>query len=163
MSYSIVIHCRCWEAGLTPPPPTPVHRDDDDLFSPLPDDHFLEDGRRPFIAVDEWKETACAHKHMYLVHEWVANTSGMSSYRWALEQVDPVGYAPVLQVLPRFNDDIIEVEEVPPALAALRYALTDPRFDALDADDASYARHLSKLLEGVFAVAEKTGERVHWL
>lgn len=163
MGYSIVIHCRCWEEGLTPPPPTPVYRDDDDLFSTLPDDHFLEDGRRPFIAVDEWKETACAHKDMYLVDERVANGSGMGSYHWALEQVDPVRYAPLLKVLPNHHDHIVAAEEVPPALAALRYALTDPEFDTLDADDASYARHISRLLEGVLAVAEKTGERVHWL
>jgi hypothetical protein len=86
MGLDAFVSCRCWQDGLTTPPPFgPVGLDSDgqiDLLLPLKGN---EEAHR---AVSRWRETACPHgPYMNLVLTGVSNWPGVGAFRSELRNV----------------------------------------------------------------------------
>src|SRR5258705_1872866 len=66
------VSCRCWQDGLTTPPPALAEQigfDGDAVRLLLPWPEWLTKYRE----VDEWKATACPHPNMDYVQRYVCN------------------------------------------------------------------------------------------
>jgi hypothetical protein len=138
------VYCNCWRDGKTAEPPIPrewVNVDEDGWVwnsnptwppgaqegTPEYDQAMAKD-----IAFDVWKVNgACSHENMQLVHERIANWSGVGGLRQALREAGESEFATVLAELPEGNGG-----HTPSALA-LRMVEEIDRFLALLADGRS--------------------------
>lgn len=120
MGFDAYVRCNCWKEGKTKPFPFDYgfHLSEDgeswEIDIPKPDKSLGEDALQDWYAknyaLDEWLETCCEHPGMKLVDVRIATVSGMSVFRWALEQVGKHHFPTLGAELPVANGGIMKPE-----------------------------------------------------
>lgn len=116
MGLDAYVHCRCWQDGLTPPPPAePVGFDAEGALGlQLP----VEGHEAEHDAVDLWLVDACRHELMEYAREPIASWGGVRLLQQSLEPL--ASSFPVLSAhLPRANGGSIPAADADAILAEL--------------------------------------------
>lgn len=109
MSYSGFVICRCYQDGKTSKPPYEeyVVFDENGLnFDyPYPEkDENWDDFYQKDDAFEDWKNNSCPHKEMEYADEFLSNSSGMTTFREALQLSGGLDKFPtILAELPTCN------------------------------------------------------------
>lgn len=83
MGLDAFVYCRCWQDGLTPPPPVgPVGFDEEGYLALLVAGNEYTEADAAF---DRWRASACPHELMEQASEHVTNWTGYRLFQQALE------------------------------------------------------------------------------
>jgi hypothetical protein len=121
------VYCRCWQDGLTAPPPAgPVGFDEEGYLGLLVDaDGYTEDD----AAVARWLAGACRHRRMELASEHVANWPGYRLFQQALAAAGWHHYPTLRAQLPNANGGRMPADAAAHALGELDAFLRDAVLD----------------------------------
>jgi hypothetical protein len=99
MGLGAFVHCRCFQRGLTSPPPVPARYDEADgsvvPTVPTTDEEIL--------AFDRWMYSACPHDAMEAAHEHIGNWAACSAFRRAIELLGTDRLPTLARELPTAN------------------------------------------------------------
>lgn len=127
MGYDAFVRCNCWEEGKTKPYPFDFQFEWNEegfvqIISPectesFQDERYHEQRHK----LKEWMQNACEHTEMEIISTRIANISGMSAFRF---QLDNERYPVLSSELPVFNGGYVAPEKVPSLLAEVQEFMT---------------------------------------
>jgi hypothetical protein len=121
MGLDAYVSCRCWQDGLTTPPPVPrelIVRDEENRLALTVPYDGNEDLYRDF---DSWVESgACGHEGMDQACVHVSNWTGYRLFQEALKAAGWEHFPTLQAYLPENNGGELPAGEAPRALAELQ-------------------------------------------
>jgi hypothetical protein len=155
------VSCRCWQDGLTTPPPVPreliVCTEEDGLDLSIPYDGN-EDLYRDFY---NWADSApCGHEGMRQACVYVSNWTGYRLFQEALESAGWRHFPTLQAYLPHNNGGSLPARAAPEALAELQRFTSQTRLGTCTylADEETGEWLTVPAYQGVFSLGSQEQE-----
>lgn len=168
MGYDAFVRCNCREEGKTKPYPFDFQFEWDDqhrypvILSPeCEDKENWEPCDEQENKLWRWMKDACAHPNMRIAHVRLANMSGMSAFRWALNETGKEYYSALINGLPVNNGGSASSEYAAQMLADLEKFATLTEIgtatNLIDTKSGIVIRTYDNLLRGAFYLLGSSG------